>query len=321
MMMGGSRSGSAFSGDAANNSTQKSNSNTPRMLKFTASILSISFVMMVFWNSASINNDYDSTDTTLHRQLSSLQQFMDPKSTNLRTGLQQSEDEQHQMIIVTKDEDQPSLQNEVHQETPIGLFYNIYLPPNNPEGIEHSYSIIEEQMEQVGLESGLSGRDGVTLRYVTIGEPFNDEFMNNLCEKYGLNCVHVQHYDEGYEMLTEQKIVDYCNEEENLTHTVSYIHNKGSLHDGGEGQNDFRRVLTKEALSKDCIDLLDSQCNVCGNNFKSVWGPTYVGNMWSGKGNSLKTHAYIDADDKFHFCTFIIINANPLSTPLSCANW
>ena len=94
MMMGGSRSGSAFSGDAANNSTQKSNSNTPRMLKFTASILFISFAMMILWSNGSNDNDNDSATITLHRQLSSLQQFMDPKSTNLRTGLQQSEDEQ-----------------------------------------------------------------------------------------------------------------------------------------------------------------------------------------------------------------------------------
>jgi len=100
MMMGGSKSGSAFSGDVANtNTTQKSNSNTPRMLKFTASILSISFVMMIFWNSASINNDYDSTDTTLHRQLSSLQQFMDPKSTNLRTGLQTEDEQQAKKLL------------------------------------------------------------------------------------------------------------------------------------------------------------------------------------------------------------------------------
>ena len=81
MMIGGSRSDSALvSGDVANTNT------TPRMLKSTASILSITFVMMMFWGGGS-SNDYDSTATTLQRQLSSLQQFMDPKSTNLRSDL------------------------------------------------------------------------------------------------------------------------------------------------------------------------------------------------------------------------------------------
>ena len=73
-------------------------SNTPRMLKFTASILFISFAMMILWSNGSNDNDYDFTDTALHRQLSSLQQFMDPKSTNLRTGLQ-SEDEQAKKLL------------------------------------------------------------------------------------------------------------------------------------------------------------------------------------------------------------------------------
>ena len=66
------------------------NSNVARMLKLTASILSISlFVMMMMFWGGGIDDDYDSsTSTFLHRQLSSLEQFMDPKSTNLRTGLQ-----------------------------------------------------------------------------------------------------------------------------------------------------------------------------------------------------------------------------------------
>ena len=85
MMMGGS---SAVGG-----------SSSRRMLKLTASILSILFVMMILWsNGGSNDNDIDSTATTMPRQLSSLQQFMDPKSTNLRTGIQ-SEDEQAKKLL------------------------------------------------------------------------------------------------------------------------------------------------------------------------------------------------------------------------------
>ena len=74
-------------------------SNTPRMLKFTASILFISFAMMILWSNGSNDNDYDFTDTALHRQLSSLQQFMDPKSTNLRTGLQSEDPQQAKKLF------------------------------------------------------------------------------------------------------------------------------------------------------------------------------------------------------------------------------
>ena len=77
---------------SGSNTMQKSN--TSRMLKLSVSILSIVFAMMILWSNGDSNdNDNDSTTITLQRQLSSLQQFMDPKSTNLRTGLQ-SEDEQ-----------------------------------------------------------------------------------------------------------------------------------------------------------------------------------------------------------------------------------
>ena len=55
---------------------------------------------MILWSNggSNDNNDIDSTATTMPRQLSSLQQFMDPKSTNLRTGIQ-SEDEQAKKLL------------------------------------------------------------------------------------------------------------------------------------------------------------------------------------------------------------------------------
>ena len=65
-------------------------SSSRRMHKLTALILSILFVMMILWsngNGGSNDNDIDSTATTMPRQLSSLQQFMDPKSTNLRSEI------------------------------------------------------------------------------------------------------------------------------------------------------------------------------------------------------------------------------------------
>jgi hypothetical protein len=180
--------------------------------------------------------------------------------------------------------------------TPVSIFYNIYIPPNDPEEEgeitkKMSYvEIIEEQVSQIGLQSAfavshdLINNNALTLHFVTIGEePFATELMDSICNRHYVNCVHERHFKEGFEMLTEQLLLDYCNEEENLYHTVSYIHSKGTFHTS-DAQNNIRREMTKQALSKECIDLLDAgQCNVCGPNFLSVWGPTYWGNMWSAK--------------------------------------
>ena len=162
---------------------------------------------------------------------------------------------------------------------PVTIFYNAYIPLSNQEGITQAYDIIEEQMAQVGVDSALAGRNDISLHYASIGEPFNTKFMDDICTKYQLKCTHVSHHEEGYEMITEQAVLDYCTEDENASHIVAYIHNKGAFH-VYEAQNRIRRTLTKSALSEECIGHLNSQqCNVCGSNFKSVWGPTLWGNM------------------------------------------
>jgi hypothetical protein len=178
----------------------------------------------------------------------------------------------------------PSNSDNVTSTIVTDVFYNIYIPPNDPKGFENAYNIVEEQMTQVGLNSAFIG----TIYYVIIGEPVSITFMNDICDTYNMNCVYEGHFEAGYEMITQQMLLDYCNKEENLSHTVGYIHNKGSLH-SEEYQHAIRRRLTRAALSNECIESLSSnQCNVCGANFRSVWGPTFQGNMWSAKCNYIR---------------------------------
>lgn len=193
----------------------------------------------------------------------------------------------------TADTSAPPLTSESTRS--ITIFYNIYVPPNNSEGVQHAYDIIKEQMAQVGQESTFIANATATkeitinIHYVTIGEPFDTNLMNDLCNLYGLSCTHLAHYNEGYEMITEQAVLDYCNVDDHDNDVVAYIHNKGSFH-AGEGQNRIRRGLTKFALGANCLQELTSKqsCNVCGTNFKSVFGPTFWGNMWSAKCNYVK---------------------------------
>lgn len=81
MMIGGSSNRSAIGGDVANINMQKCNKSRIKL-----SILSISlFAMIMLWN-GNDNDDISTTTSTslFQRQLSLLQPFMDPKTTNLR---------------------------------------------------------------------------------------------------------------------------------------------------------------------------------------------------------------------------------------------
>ena len=155
---------------------------------------------------------------------------------------------------------------------PIDIFYHVYLPPDDPEGIKRSYSIIEEQLGQLGDEttSGVFGRDDVTFNYITIGHPFNETFIDVICEKHKLKCTHVRHQEKGFEMFTEQIILDFCKHERNDSHIVTYLHSKGALNPH-QSQDISRRFLTMSAVSDECMSRLSTnQCNVCGGNFRSV---------------------------------------------------
>lgn len=171
--------------------------------------------------------------------------------------------------------------------TPVSVFYNIYIPDDS-EGVERAQLIIEQQLSQMNV-SGIHGRSTATLYYVTIGNPLGGtNFVENLCSSYQLRCSHVKHYDKGFEMLTEQTILDYCTEEEHASHIIGYMHNKGVLNPNPD-QDLVRTIMTESAMSHECINRLDkNECNVCGSNFRSVWGPTYWGNMWSARCDYVK---------------------------------
>ena len=99
--------------------------------------------------------------------------------------------------------------------------------------------------------------------------------MENLCDSLQLQCKHVQHFEMGYELLTEQIVLDYCKEEHRSSHMVSYIHSKGSLHPNDD-QIRIRRMMTEQTTSKECFDRLDdNQCNVCVPTFDQCGVPPF----------------------------------------------
>lgn len=170
----------------------------------------------------------------------------------------------------------------IRGNTPVSVFYNVWLSPDDSEKADLGKKIIEEQIEQVA-KSGLANRTHVTLNIVTIGAPVDESFLTDICGKNHLYCIHVKHYEKGFEMVTQQHLLEYCQVEENQSHTVSYIHTKGSFHSSA-WQDKLRRKSMEPVLSDECLSLLDGDtCNSCGGAFRIYWGPFYFANFWSAK--------------------------------------
>jgi hypothetical protein len=98
---------------------------------------------------------------------------------------------------------------------PFVIFYNVYIPMDQGEqGVRKSLDIITEQVGQVGSSYAASfpGKP-VTIFYNTIGKKdvVHQQHMSHICADHNnVLCIHLQHYEEGFELLTLQRVYDYC---------------------------------------------------------------------------------------------------------------
>jgi hypothetical protein len=151
-------------------------------------------------------------------------------------------------------------------EEDYAIFYNSYF---NPDDIDHSFSVVNEQMA--------SWRESIyanaTLYYTNLGvaaQPFP-------CPDDG-NCELLLQAETGWEELTLDKLQKYCQKYWN--HNVVYMHSKGSFH-ASESNNNLRKQLTQSILSKECHDgLKNTNCNICSMRFSPLPHWHTPGNMW-----------------------------------------
>jgi hypothetical protein len=93
-------------------------------------------------------------------------------------------------------------------------------------------------------------------------------------------CVHINHYETAFEEVTLQSLYDYCHV--HPSHSVVYLHSKGSYQQHGTLNQAWRPHLTTAATHRDCIHppVMHDQdghatveCNVCGLQFYPLWAP------------------------------------------------
>ena len=165
---------------------------------------------------------------------------------------------------------------------PTAVFYNVFVHPKDPRGINMTQSIVLEQLGQVA-QSLRDNRD-VTVYYNQLGRKLPDQWMNQTCQSLGLVCHLLGFYEKGHEEVTLNRVADYC--EENEGGTAVYLHSKGAFHfDDGSftGQGPWRRSLTAAAMHPNCLELSNSSCDACGLLFYPLPGSHFSGNMWSAK--------------------------------------
>jgi hypothetical protein len=177
---------------------------------------------------------------------------------------------------------------------PFAIFYNVYIPPDQgEEGIRKSLEIIREQVGQVGdsYAASFPGKP-VTIFYNTIGvlNALNTTHMSHICaDHHNILCIHMQHYESGFELLTLQRVYEYCqynvnaNSDYNVDERVVYMHNKGSYHSELGKADRVRRHLTLAVTNEKCLNPPDDSCSACGLNFFTVWSLQFPGNFFSTK--------------------------------------
>ena len=176
------------------------------------------------------------------------------------------------------------------------IFYNVYIPTDQGrDGSDRALSIVEEQINQIGKSYATSFEHPVQLYYNTIGMPgvVTDVYMRNLCVPNHIECIHMQHYQSGFEEFTLQRLHEYCHaqphngddtsdhqQQQGQQHRVVYMHNKGSYHDWGGENARWRSHLTQAVTTRDCLQPNNITCSVCGLIFFGAWALIFPGNFW-----------------------------------------
>jgi hypothetical protein len=164
------------------------------------------------------------------------------------------------------------------------IFFNaFFVPDNEEEGIR----IVREQLDEIASSYITSLKHGqVPIYFNTFGSPvLNPAFLNQLCATRKLSCELLSHHESASEEVSLQKLYDFCQDQEDQSLRVAYLHNKGSVipisHNGTTKA--WTGQLTAAAMTEQCWNPPDDTCNVCGLLFWPMWSTFFPGNMWTAK--------------------------------------
>jgi hypothetical protein len=227
-------------------------------------ISSILVLFAIVWEAFFLRSSYDVTyDDPMERQ---------NRVSEGRAFLNASENDQSSSLF--------SAQNPA-TSPPFAIFYNVYISKDSDkEELERSLAIVDDQMEQVGASYAASHKNKpVNVFFNTVGKRgvLDNAYMALVCsDRSNIRCIHMDHYDEGYEEVTLQRVYDYCQTHQEPGQKIVYMHNKGSYHSNGENHW-WRRHMTMAVTDEKCLNPANNTCNTCGLVFFGVWAMMYPG--------------------------------------------
>ena len=172
------------------------------------------------------------------------------------------------------------------QEPKHVVFYNVFIPKENPQ---NSIRIVREHVDQIN-NNATSGREElfpyqtITILYYNRIGLEQQRSLPIQCP-HGMECRFLKWYESGFEEVTLTDLHNYCRE--NPKDIVTYLHNKGSLHNHSSN-NVLRRISTRASLSSACLRIGSRKCNVCGLQYQHHPHLHYSTNMWTAKCNYVR---------------------------------
>mmetsp|Transcript_45794 Transcript_45794/g.139123 ORF Transcript_45794/g.139123 Transcript_45794/m.139123 type:complete len:439 (-) Transcript_45794:229-1545(-) len=173
--------------------------------------------------------------------------------------------------------------------SPGPVFYNVFVPPDDPAGRANALDIVREQLDQI--DSSARARD-LPIYYALAGDLSASVELETMCRANGRReCSQLWAEEEGNEYKTLQRVYEYCRDlprGESPTKTrgnnssvwVTYFHNKGSFHPSPENTVQ-RQMTTKAAFSDACQSAPGDMCNVCSARFSPQPFLHSSGNIWT----------------------------------------
>lgn len=156
------------------------------------------------------------------------------------------------------------------------IFYNVFLPPSKFQKVLDK--VIVEQIDRLKASIYHSS----PLYHNIIGYDLN----TSLCENTTLQCRKLRYMEQGNEQDTLQDLYEYC--QQRPADNVIYLHDKGSFNNHA-GNSKSRRCATDAAISQECFNQSDLQCDVCTQNIESVPHMHASGNMWRATCSYIRT--------------------------------
>ncbi|GAB5357183.1 hypothetical protein AAMO2058_000352100 [Amorphochlora amoebiformis] len=151
----------------------------------------------------------------------------------------------------------------------ITAFYHVFMPDVETP---RANDIVKEQLETV-LRSDMRERIK-SIEITTVNK--NVSIVG--CDL----CHHTEHFLDGYEERSLEKVYDYC--VQHPMEKVIYFHSKGTFHDRPLNAL-LRKTMMRSILSRECLDVAQTlqpyQCNVCGLRYSPFPHSHYSGNFFS----------------------------------------